>query len=275
VSGRPLRILTCGAGPWTLTPDGRRIVSGLGVWELPTGQMVRSFQGPGAARAIAITADGKQFLAGNENHLTVCDLSSGRVLRTMEYGKCKILIVALTPDGKSAVTGALPGNLLSNSGVISCWDLDNGRMLNTLTNHTGPVYDIAVTPDGKQFVSASLDKTMMVWDLARGGHLRTLEGHTGTVWAVALTPDGKFAVSGSDDKTIRVWELARGKTKTVMVYNPTLKRSMMKTADLENENDQTLFVSDAGIHSLCLSTDLQWLICGDASGRVWVFEWVH
>ena len=35
-----------------------------------------------------------------------------------------------------------------------------------------------------------------------------------------------------------------------------------------------LFDNDSGILSLALSPDGHWLACGDAMGRVWIFEWV-
>ncbi|MGC9084242.1 MAG: WD40 repeat domain-containing protein [Anaerolineae bacterium] len=67
--------------------------------------------------------------------------------------------------------------------------------------------------------------------------------------AVAVSPDGRTIVSGSDDRTVRAW-------------------------DLETGASRLLFWNDASIRSLALSWDGRTLACGDASGRVWIFDWL-
>ena len=80
--------------------------------------------------------------------------------------------------------------------------------------------------------------------------LRSLEGHTGVVRAVAVSPDGRTIVSGSQDHTLRAW-------------------------DPESGEGRVLFWNDATIRSLALSRDGRLLACGDAVGRVWIFDWVQ
>jgi WD40 repeat protein len=70
------------------------------------------------------------------------------------------------------------------------------------------------------------------------------------VWAVAVSPDGRLIVSGSGDRTIRAW-------------------------DPESGESRVLFWNDAAIPSLALSGAGRLLACGDAAGRVWIFDWVQ
>jgi WD40 repeat protein len=109
---------------------------------------------------------------------------------------------------------------------------------------------VAVSPDRCFLVSGSRDRTVKVWEAESGRLLRSLEGHTGVVRAVAVSPDGRFIVSGSADHTIRAW-------------------------DPESGESRVLFWNDAAIPSLALSCDGRLLACGDAVGRVWIFDWVQ
>jgi len=111
--------------------------------------------------------------------------------------------VALTPDGRQAVTG-------SSDRTVRVWDLASGECLRTLEGHTAGVSSVALTPDGRQAVTGSGDRTVRVWDLNSGACLRTLEGHTESVGAVAITHDGQRVVTGSYDHTVRVWDLQSG-----------------------------------------------------------------
>ena len=112
--------------------------------------------------------------------------------------------IAVTPDGKTAVSGAYDKTL-------RIWDVATGECIRILAGHTGGISGVAVTPDGKTAISAGNDETLRVWDVATGECLRLLVGHTKDyVEAVALTPDGKTAISGGSDGTLRVWDVATG-----------------------------------------------------------------
>ncbi len=111
-----------------------------------------------------------------------------------------VLGVAVTPDGRQAISASLDRTLI-------VWDLESGQAQRTLQGHANSVTSVAATPDGRQAISASLDKTLIVWDLESGQAQRTLQGHANSVTSVAVTPDGVRAVSTSWDKTLIVWDL--------------------------------------------------------------------
>jgi WD40 repeat protein len=91
----------------------------------------------------------------------VWDLESGRDLRTLAGHSTLVYGVAVTPDGRRAVSA-------SSNNTLKVWDLESGRELRTLAGHSSSVYDVAVTPDGRRAVSASGDNTLKVWDLESG-----------------------------------------------------------------------------------------------------------
>jgi WD40 repeat protein len=69
-------------------------------------------------------------------------VDTGRVLRTLEGHTSYVDGVAITADGKRAVSASLDGTL-------KVWDLAIKRALRSLEGHTYPS-GVAVTPNGKR-----------------------------------------------------------------------------------------------------------------------------
>jgi WD40 repeat protein len=145
-------------------------------------------------------------------------------VRTLEGHTEWVTAVALTPDGRFALSG-------SDDRTLRLWELSTGRCLRTLEGHTDSVTSVAVTADGRFTLSGSRDETVRLWELSTGRCLRTLEDHTSMVTSVALTPDGGFALSGSRDQTLRLWELATGRCLRTLEGHTEWVTSMALTPD--------------------------------------------
>jgi WD40 repeat protein len=96
----------------------------------------------------------------------VWDLETGLALRSLEGHSGTVNGVALTPDGKRAVSA-------SHDHTLKVWDLETGLALRTLEGHDGPVRDVAVTRDGRRAISASEGKTLKLWNLQEGNVIAT------------------------------------------------------------------------------------------------------
>ena len=172
-------------GPWRLgsvavavTPDGRRAVSGsddrtLKVWDLEQGALLATLEGHGAG-----VSGGGGDAGRAARGLGLCTIgrsrsgtwSRARCWRPWRAMALQVLAVAVTPDGRRAVSG-------SDDRTLKVWDLEQGALLSTLEGHGDGVWAVAVTPDGRRAVSGSDDRTLKVWDLEQGALLATLEGH--------------------------------------------------------------------------------------------------
>jgi WD40 repeat protein len=165
----------------------------------------------------------------------------GPLMRVLAGHSSRVNAVAVTPDGKRAVSASLDHTL-------KVWDLEAGNELQTLAGHCRAVNAVAVTADGKRAVSASDDETLKVWDLETGNELQTLAGHSRPVNGVAVTADGKRAVSASDDQTMKVWDLESGKELQTLSRHKYGVNGVAVTADgkraVSASRDRTLKVWD-------------------------------
>jgi RNA polymerase sigma factor (sigma-70 family) len=164
------------------SPDGRRIVSygadanadgdhDIRVWDAESGKLLHRLPPVrGSAFQAVFTPDGKQLVSvggdpGRSNtkgEIHVWDVASGKLLRVWEGHKERVTCVAVSPDGRSILTGSLDRGL-------RLWDLTTGRLRHEFTAHRAYVTSVNFAPDGLRFVACSTDAPGYVWDLY--GHL--------------------------------------------------------------------------------------------------------
>ena len=172
---------------------------------LKGGWPMRSYEGSGGARALAVSSDGQWLLSGHEDKtVKLWDAETGRLLRGFEGANGAVNSVGFASDGKTIVAA-------SADGALRQWDTGSGKCLRTIPAHAGPAWAVCLTRSGTQALSAGADKEIHLWDLATGKRLRSFAGHEGAVRFLGKTLEGRRAVSVGEDKTLRVWELATGK----------------------------------------------------------------
>lgn len=159
----------------------------------------------GGVNAVAFSPDGKTLASGSvDNTIKLCEVASGKVLRTFMGHSVSVSSVAFSPDGMTLVSG-------SWDKTIKLWEVASGKLLRTFEGHSFQVMAVTFSPDGKTLASGSWDHTIKLWGTASGKLLRTYKGDSSCVSSVAFSPDGKTLASGSWNNTIKLWEVASGK----------------------------------------------------------------
>ena len=192
----------------------------------------------------------------------------GPLLRTLTGHSKSVYAVAVTPDGRCAVSA-------SEDQTLKLWDLESGAELRTLTGHGSGVTAVAVTADGRRAVSGSWEGTLKVWDLESGAELRTLAGHRYGVTRVSVTADGRRAVSGSWEGALKVWDLESGAELHTLTAHSEWLSAVAVAADgrraVSASRDQTLKVWDlesgAELHTLTGHSDWATAVAVTADGR--------
>jgi hypothetical protein len=203
-------------------------------------------------------------------------------LRSLEGHTHWVLAVAVSPDGRTIVSG-------SDDRTVKVWEAESGRLLRSLEGHTGGVNAVAVSPDGRTIVSGSDDRTVKVWDAHDGRLLRSLEGHTSGVNAVAVSPDGRTIVSGSADRTVKMWEAESGRLLRSLEGHTDWVQAVAVSPDgrtiVSGADDRTVKVWDAhdgrllrsleghtsGVNAVAVSPDGRTIVSGsdDRTVKVW------
>ncbi len=155
---------------------------------------------PGYERASAALAlNAKLGTALPRKHLR-----EGWFVHTLHGHKKGISAVAVTPDGRFAISG-------SQDATLRLWDVASAECVRIYKGPEQNITAVAITPDGRFVVSGSEDKTLHLWDIKSAKCLRTYTGHTQRITTLAIFPYGRFILSGSDDRTMRLWNPATAK----------------------------------------------------------------
>src|SRR5205814_2226043 len=118
-------------------------------------------------QAVAVVPGTDSVVVGCGADLRLIDLLTHRIVQTFAGHTGDVTAVAVTPDGRRAVSA-------SGDATLIVWDLAPGAAERRLEGHTNRVSAVAVMPDGRHAVSASRDETLIVWDLASGTAERRL-----------------------------------------------------------------------------------------------------
>ena len=170
----------------------------------------RYFSGYDFGHKNLVTADGGRMLSAvpeepsdtRYKKLILWELSTGKILFSLDGHQDRIDAVTLSPDESYAASGG-------RDKTVRVWDLKTGKAVAVLAGHLKEVEALAFSPDRKLVLSGSRDQTMRIWDLEAGKEIRVF-AHRARVTLVRFSPDGRFAVSGDAEGAIRVWDTGTG-----------------------------------------------------------------
>ncbi|HEY7429033.1 MAG TPA: sigma-70 family RNA polymerase sigma factor [Gemmataceae bacterium] len=232
-TGKVVRQLTCpvfeifpGQQPvpfrgLTFTPDGKELIASgpdhcLRIWEPHSGKELRPLPLEEWPGSLALSKDGKKLAVVTAwgTAVRVLDLKSGQPTTPPGGHLMPITMAALTPDGRTAVTGSLNGPPL-------VWDVATGRVRHRLEGHESLIDTLQLSGDGRTLYSSGWDKTLCVWDLATGQKWRRIPLKRDPSGAVAgmvkrhlvLTPNGQTLATLDSDKVIRIVDVVSGEER--------------------------------------------------------------
>lgn len=170
------------------------------IWNAATGAFVRKLAG--VVGALAIAPDGNTLASTSANNVLLWDTNTTSLKRTLA-GTVRLNYVAWSPDGNTIVASG-------RDGYLKIWDAHTGALLRNVKDAglNAHPYQVIFSPDGKTLASEG-DGVIALWD-TQTWTLRAsiLNAHENGVWTVAFSPDSKLLASGGQDKSIKLWDVA-------------------------------------------------------------------
>jgi len=189
----------------SFSPDARLAITSSDdhlarLWDVATGQLLRTLAHPDRAMSAAWTRDGRVVTACWDKHVRVWEVATGRLVRTIAL-TTEPLDVAVAPDQHRFATA-------DHDGQVELWNLDTGERVLSFQGHTGAVTTVAWSPDGALVASSGYDQTARIWDPATGKQLG-LRMHRRGVMQIVWTPDGRGVLTAGEDGAARLWDVHR------------------------------------------------------------------
>jgi WD40 repeat protein len=195
----------------SINSDGSRVAINAGNNSLliyrvsPTPGLICGIGGAPMTSA-AFSGDGRIILTGSEDQTAdVWNVDSGALITTLRGHGASVNAVAISEDGKFAVTGAGAakfGNGVDNS--VRVWSLPGGQLLTTISDHTARVRSLSISGDGQMIASAGDDRTVVLSDRATGQTLRALHTFHGPILSLSFDQTGKSLLVA--DNTLSHWD---------------------------------------------------------------------
>ncbi len=204
------------------SPDGKMLASGgqsttVRVWNTAKPDKADKLRqlkpNPGQVVGLAFAADNKTVLAASANTVVVWDANTTDEVRTLDGHEATVNCVAVSPDGKRAVTGAgqlkyengqpviVDGKYVYVDPVLRLFNLDDGKLLHAVKSYAQPVSGAAFSPDGRRVLVTTSEPQARQLDLSGP---EPKEGEP------VFSPDGKRVATVGPDASVVVWDAAGG-----------------------------------------------------------------
>jgi WD40 repeat protein len=193
----------------------------------------------GPPPAITLSADLRTLACGQDNGSVKLWNTETREFTILKVADNPVDFLALTPDGRTLVTGgrfqglrcwdlragtntvldtdAFPGLLspdgltlvtLARDNIIELWDVPTRTRRLTIESESQPNRVAACSPDGQTLAMVGFDDSVSLWNMATGRQFGACTGHKQAVFSVAFSPDGKTLATAADDSTLKLWNVA-------------------------------------------------------------------
>jgi WD40 repeat protein len=215
----------------------------LQVWNVEKLAPEATIRLPRPITALAVSADGSQWVVGDKEGRLVFSNSSRKVIPKPVHQKTRINALAFSPDGKLVASGSL-----DSSFPLGFLDTSTGGMIKPKM-HFDPVSAVAFSPDGRELAVGMMNGRLVLWNFGSQSPLieavpKTNENHS--ITSVTFSPEGRLLAYADEDGKVVIW----GRSSA--------------TALVE--------LKGTGVNALVFSPDGRYLALGQDNGKLLIIE---
>ena len=141
--------------------------------------------------------------ASADNTMKLWDLETGKEVRTYTGHEAMITAMAISPNGKTVLSGSLDRRL-------KLWDVVTGKEVYTLEGHVDGINSVAIAPDGKTAISGG-GASLKSWDLVKGREIEKIQSNTESILNISISPSADKVVTNGPQGPIKLWDNKTGK----------------------------------------------------------------
>ncbi|MGH7137002.1 MAG: WD40 repeat domain-containing protein, partial [Pirellulales bacterium] len=181
------------------------------IWEIESGVETQFLKDEGGVVDVAWHPTQPLLATGGELVAKLWDLSTGKLVRTLESQDKSFkrqyvtdsVCVAFPPDATSVLIGHPDGS-------VRYWNVASGEVTRTIKAHEVAVQAMAIDAGRDRLATAGREGKVRVWRLSTGEPLREIDAHKDYVQGIAFHPREQAIYSGGLDGAIRKWNLQTG-----------------------------------------------------------------
>jgi polar amino acid transport system permease protein len=191
------------------------------VWDVTTGQLIRTFGSTAGGRAVVLSDDGKLLAASDGVDVQIWSTSDGKLVQRMvaycddptytTADSCEdadanwlghmeeVTALAFSPDNQLLTSG-------SADTTVVFWNVESADVEWSSVGHWAAITSLVFSSDGKRVLSTGADNIVKTLRIPGGKSTATFVGTLAPVNDGLFGPQQGFISSVSDDGTMRVWE---------------------------------------------------------------------
>jgi WD40 repeat protein len=168
-------------------------------------------------------------------------VESGRLILTFKGHDDRVTSVALSRNGKRALTGSADGS-------VRLWDTTTGQEIRRFFGALAEVRTVALSPDGRIAIAGGSIGVVMAWDTESGRSLRQHQAQS-PAGCVQFSSDGRVLVYGGANAELFQWQ-AEGNLNTLPGGTAGIVPGVIHHVSPSADGRLVLFVGEDGLPKL-------------------------
>lgn len=204
------------------------------LWDVHADKKLRTLEGRSNTKGIACAAfshDGRWVLtAWNDGATILCEVATGKRIRTFQVPEESLDVVAFSPDDKLILGTGSDGAYL--------WDATTGKLSRTLPLfdsggfwHAGVPVAVAAFANSRLVATQTRLGEITLWEAPTGRRLQTFKGPKRVIRSMCFSPDCRLLATASWDGTVHLWDVNTGRQRARIINLTDPKEWLVVTPD--------------------------------------------